>query len=96
MRPRARESVPSHAAPRGAETSKATYLGHVYAPNVIPDPRGGQFPQASGSVVLQGRAGNGPDGGDPRGQPQVTWPLSQGVAVPGLCRVLSARLGVQG
>lgn len=82
--------------PQGSKDQQGTYLRHVYAPNVIPDPRGGQFPQATGSVVLQGRPGNRPDGGDPRGQPQLTWQLSWGVAVSCLCCVLSAHLGVQG
>lgn len=81
--------------PQGSRGRQGTYLRHVYAPNVIPDPRGGQFPQATGSVVLQGGPGNGPDRGDPRGQPQLTWQLSRGAAVSCLCRVLSAHLGVQ-
>ena len=48
---------------------KGTHLRHVYAPDVIPDLRGGQFPQAAGRSVLQGGPGNGPDGGGPKGEP---------------------------
>lgn len=83
--------------PAQSQRTASTYLRHVYAPDVVPDPRGSQLPQATRSLVFQGRPRNGPDGGGPRGQPQLTQLLSLGrVSVSCVCHVLSACLRVQG